>query len=300
MRYVLFLAVAVMISTNGFCQLADSTAKTKAHTKVYHVNYYVTGSIIVVGTIGDVLAIQRLKGKPKITSDELTLLTSSQQKNLINPIDRWALEQDPSQRDLYKKISDIGQIPIFLLPTLLIIDKKIRKDWLDLLLIYYEGHVVTFSIYNYSPLGPTFINRYRPFVYYNTAEITPDYIMSSIEARNSFFSGHVNSCAYSTFFMAKVYCDYHPELRGLKYLLYLAAAIPPMAMGIARVKSLDHFPSDDAVGFAVGATLGIVIPALHKIPCSKYLSVSMATSPNQVGLSVAWKLDYQSLTKSTR
>lgn len=300
MRYLLLIAATMMISFTGFCQSADSTANKKGHTKVYHVNYYVTGSIIVVGTIGDVLAIKRLKGKPKITSDELVFLNSSQQRDLINSIDRWGLEQDPSQRTLYKKISDIAQIPIFLLPTLLMIDKKIRKDWLDLLLIYYEGHVITFSFYNYSPLGPTFINRYRPFVYYNTDEITPEYITSSIEARNSFFSGHVSSCAYSTFFMAKVYCDYHPELGGLKYLVYIAAAIPPMAMGFARVKSLDHFPSDCAVGFGLGAVLGIVVPALHKLPCSKNLSVSMATSPNQVGLSVSWKFDNQSLAKSAR
>jgi membrane-associated phospholipid phosphatase len=293
MRYILCLAAAMMISFTGYCQSADSTAKEKVHAKIYHVNYYVTGSIAVVGTIGDVLAIQRLKRKPHITSDELAFITSSQQKDLINPIDQWALKQDPSQRALYKKISDIGQIPVFLLPTLLMIDKKIRRDWLDLLLMYYEGHVITFSFYNYSPLGPTFINRYRPFVYYNTDEITPEYITGSIEARNSFFSGHVSSCAYSTFFMAKVYCDYHPELRGLKYLLYLAAAVPPMAMGIARVKSLDHFPSDDAVGFGLGAVLGIVIPALHKLPCSKNLDISMATSPNEVGLSVCWKLDNQ-------
>ena len=102
------------------------------------------------------------------------------------------------------------------------------------------------------------------------------------------------------FFMAKVYCDYHPELGGLKYLLYLAAAIPPMAMGIGRVKSLDHFPSDCAVGFGLGAVLGIVVPALHKLPCSKNLSVSMATNPNEVGLSVCWKLDNQSLINSSR
>jgi membrane-associated phospholipid phosphatase len=300
MKYIFCIAAVMMISFTGFCQSADSAAKAKVHTKIYHVNYYVTGSIMVVGTIGDVLAIQRLKGKPHITSDELAFITSSQQEDLINPIDRWALKQDPSQRTLYKKISDIGQIPVFLLPTLLMIDKKIRRDWLDLLLMYYEGHVITFSFYNYSPLGPTFINRYRPFVYYNTDEITPEYIMGSIEARNSFFSGHVNSCAYSTFFMAKVYCDYHPELRGLKYLLYLAAAIPPMAMGVARVKSLDHFPSDAAVGFGLGAVLGIVVPALHKLPCSKNLAISMATSPNEVGLSVCWKFDNQHLGDSKR
>jgi membrane-associated phospholipid phosphatase len=170
-------------------------------------------------------------------------------------------------------------------------DREIRKDWLDLLLMYVEGHVITFSFYNYSPMGPTFIDRYRPFVYYNSAELTPDYIMNSNNTRKSFFSGHVGSCAYSTFFMCKVYCDYHPELGALKYLLYLAASVPPLVISYARIKSLDHFPSDVAVGFGLGALVGIVVPALHKLPCSKSLTVGLSSSPDEIGLSLCWKLD---------
>ena len=62
-------------------------------------------------------------------------------------------------RTLWKKMSDYGEIGIFLLPSLLMIDKNIRKDWLHLLFMYVEGHTVTFTFYNYSPLGPWFQNR---------------------------------------------------------------------------------------------------------------------------------------------
>jgi hypothetical protein len=294
MRNIYCLAAGMIFSLTGFCQSSDSTVKAIVHTKRYHVNYYITGSIITVGMVGDYFAIGRLKSKPKISSDELAFINSDQQKNLINSIDRWALHQKSSDRTLYKKISDWGEIGIFLLPTLLILDKEMRKDWLDLLLMYVEGHTITFSFYNYSPLGPSAVNRYRPFVYYpkNGSEgFTDDYRMNNNNTRNSFFSGHVGSCAYSTFFMAKVYCDYHPEQGAAKYLLYLAAAVPPLAIGYARIKSLDHFPSDIAVGFGLGALIGIAVPALHKLPCSKYLSVGMSSSADDVGLSICWKPD---------
>jgi membrane-associated phospholipid phosphatase len=115
--------------------------------------------------------------------------------------------------------------------------------------------------------------------------------MNNNNSRNSFFSGHVGSCAYSTFFMAKVYSDYHPDLGAKKYLLYLAASVPPLIIAYARIKSLAHFPSDVAVGFGLGALIGIVVPALHKLSYSKYLSVGLSTSPGELGLSIAWKLD---------
>ncbi|MCX6305962.1 MAG: phosphatase PAP2 family protein [Bacteroidetes bacterium] len=300
MRKIFCLLILLAFSGNTFSQPADSVVKPKVKTKRYHVNYYVTGSIIAVGMASDYFAIGRLKSKPKLTSEELAFANTDQQKNLINSIDRWALHQKSSDRTLYKKISDYGEIGIFILPGLLIIDKEIRKDWLDLLLMYVEGHTVTFSFYNYSPLGPTFVNRFRPFVYYpqnGTEGFTDDYRMNNNNTRNAFFSGHVGSCAYSTFFMAKVYCDYHPDLGAAKYLLYLAASIPPLAIGYARIKSLDHFPSDVAVGFGLGAVIGIVVPALHKLSCSKYLSVGLSTSPEEVGLSVRWKLDRKRLAR---
>jgi len=237
---------------------------------------------------GDFFAIPRLKSKPKITEAELTFINTDQQKNLINSIDRWSLRQKASDRSLYKKISDDGEIGIFLIPSLLMIDKKIRKDWLHLLFMYVEGHTITFTFYNYSPLGPTFVNRYRPAVYYS--EIPDTIRMNDNNSRNSFFSGHVGSCAYSTFFMAKVYCDYHPNIGAFKYLLYLAASVPPLAIGYARIKSLDHFPSDVAVGFVLGATIGIVVPALHKLACSKYLSLGMFDSPDGMGLTIRLNL----------
>jgi len=299
MKKVICLLASLIICVNGFCSSPDSTVKINdstlkpvkplkpVKTKVYHVNYFVEGAVIIAGMAGDIIAIPRLKHKASLDSAEVDFASKDQQKNLYNSVDKWALKQPTSNRTLWKKISDDGEIVIFLLPSLLMIDKNIRKDWLHILFMYVEGHTITFTFYNYSPLGPFFQNRYRPAVYYPELGYPA---RENSNNRNSFYSGHVASCAYSTFFMVKVYCDYHPNIGAAKYLLYLAASVPPLVIAYARIRSLDHFPSDVAVGFGLGAILGIVVPALHKVPCSKYLSIGMFDSPDAVGVSLRWNL----------
>ena len=287
MKNILCFLTALVLCLNAYCDPADSTTKPIKRIKRYHVNYWVTGSIIGVGMAGDIFAISRLKNKPSLNAEELAFVTSDGQVNLMNSIDRWALKQNPADRDLWTNISDYGQTAIFLLPSLLIIDKNMRKDWYDLLLMYLEGHTITFTFYNYSPLGPTFQNRLRPITYYPEFS---DQDRLSGHNRNSFYSGHVASVAYTTFFMAKVYCDYHPNIGAAKYLLYLAAAVPPMFIGYARIKALAHFPSDDAVGMALGAIIGIVLPELHKNRKFKNFSLGMFESPEGTGITLGWKL----------
>jgi hypothetical protein len=299
MKKTFCLLIVLFTGINAFCISPDSlviikdtvikqvTPAKPLKVKVYRVNYWVSGAIIAVGMAGDLIAIPRLKSKPNLTDEELAFANTDQQKNLRNSFDKWALDLPSSDRALWKKVSDYGEIGIFILPSLLMIDKKIRKDWLRLLFMYVEGHTVTFTFYNYSPMGPYFQNSYRPAVYYPELGVEAQ---QNPNNRNSFYSGHVASCAYSTFFMVKVYCDYHPEMGAAKYLLYLAASVPPIFMGYARIRSLDHFPSEVAVGFGLGALIGIVVPALHKVRCSKYLSLNLSTSPEAVGLSVCWNL----------
>jgi len=302
MKNICCLLAALTICVNAFSQ-ADSLGKINnsavkpVKIKVYKVNYYVEAAVIALGMAGDIIAIPRLKHKASLDSAEVTFANKDQQKNLINSVDRWALKQPTSNRTLWKKISDDGEIGIFLLPSLLMIDKNIRKDWLHILFMYVEGHTITFTFYNYSPLGPFYQNRYRPAVYYSKLSYAD---RENSNNRNSFYSGHTASCAYSTFFMVKVYCDYHPNIGAVKYLLYLAASVPPLFMGYARIRSLDHFPSDVAVGFGLGAVLGIVVPALHKLPCSKYLSLGLSTSPDEVGVSIRWNLSNLHLLTASR
>jgi hypothetical protein len=274
-----FLAVLIYCTTT-FSQ--DSARVPRK--KIYHVNY-ITGSLIIAGGLAsDYPAIGRIKNKSNLTNSEILDLNP----NLVNPLDRWAIEQNPSQYKMYSKLSDNIEPPIFIvLPALLGLDKKIRQDWLDLLFMYVEGHVITFTFYNYSWLGPTFQNKFRPITYYSSLPMSD---RTTGNNRNSAYSGHTASVAYTSFFVAKVYCDYHPD--ASKFLWYTLAVIPPLAMGYIRVKALAHMPSDCMTGLTVGALVGIVLPQLHKFKC-KGIALGMMNIPGAQGLDVCWTLPAQ-------
>jgi len=294
MKNIFFFLTALFCSAVAFGNITDSTklCDSNVKTKIYHVNIPVMSVIIAGGMTADVLGVRRMKNKPSLTLDELNFVSSPSQIALINKFDRWGLRQNASDRDRFNKLSSNGLAVMVFVPCLLVIDKKIGKDWGDLLFMYVEGHTLTLANYCYNFLGPTYIERYRPRTYYT--EFT-DVARESGQNRNSFYSGHVASAAYSTFFMAKVYCDYHPNLGAEKYLIYTAATIPPLLMAYWRIKALDHFPSDNAIGLVIGAAIGIIVPELHKNQIKKNYSLGMFTSPEGMGLTINWKLSNKQL-----
>ncbi|MDP4147769.1 MAG: phosphatase PAP2 family protein [Bacteroidota bacterium] len=266
----------------------DSSGKTSpvspASPRRYHVNYVTGSMIIAVGLGTDAFAVSRIKNKPGLTDAELQALNP----DAVNSFDRWALHQDPSGYRNYSKLSDLIEPPLFIiLPALLGLDKKIpKKEWMDILFMYLEGHTITFTFYNYSWLGPTAHDRFRPLTYYTQLPVAD---RKDGGNRNSFYSGHTASVAFTTFFVTKVYCDYHPDLGASKYLLYTAALIPPVIMGYFRVRSLAHFPTDDLVGLSLGAVIGVVLPAMHKANY-KGVTLDLFSTPDATGVSLCWKL----------
>jgi hypothetical protein len=254
---------------------------------VYKINYWVTGIIDIGGAIADLVAIKRIQGKPSMTdADFLTL-----NKNSFSKFDRVAFKQDVTKWKNYEMDGYYVMGGTIALPFLLTIDKKIRKNWGDLLLMYCEMHAITFGIYNYSFLGPTFQNKYRPIVYYD--QLDYNYRRTG-KNKSSFYSGHVASTAASSFFMVKVFSDYHPEIGWKKYLLYSAALIPPMVESYFRIKACQHFPSDNMVGLGVGILCGIIVPELHKVR-KKGFSLGIYTSGDATGLSLVWNPEYKTM-----
>lgn len=259
----------------------------------YHVNYWISGGIIGIGMTANVLAVSRIQGKPLITDEEISVLPLVP----INAFDRGALKQDPSKRIQWDNNGDFLLGGIILLPCLLTLDRETRHDWLPLLTMFAEAHTVVFGIYNYSFMGPTFQEKFRPIVYYDSIPL-PE--RQDGNNRNSFYSGHVASAALSTFMMVKVYSDYHPEIGAKKFLLYAAAAIPPIALSYVRVLALKHFQSDNVVGLGLGAFCGIAIPQLHKRKNNR-TSLGMFTTPEGgAGLSFTWNPGRCKPTRSER
>ena len=112
------------------------------------------------------------------------------------------------------------------------------------------------------------VYRYRPYLYGSEGGGG----RSGKIATNSFFAGHVAHTATATFFAAKVFHDFNPDSPAQPYV-WGAAALVPAAVGYFRIEAGKHFLSDVLVGYAVGATMGVVVPQLHKRGRGQGLSV---------------------------
>ncbi len=65
--------------------------------------------------------------------------------------------------------------------------------------------------------------------------------------------------------MAKVYSDVNPDASETgKVLVWSGAAALPAAVGYFRIQAGQHFLTDVALGYVLGAGVGILVPELHK------------------------------------
>ncbi len=276
---IIFLFVVSGIAAPAYSQ--SSVSNSPVHP--YHVNYWVTGANIIVGGALEVLGLP-LMTKSQISVGELDNLDRKD----IKSIDSWALNFDPSKRADYVRLSTQLGVVGAILPALTLLDRNVRRDWIDIVLMYAQTQAITNNLYLYSPFGPSFINRFRPIVYYDAVP-TAERMASG--NRSSFYSGHDAGIAAASFFTAKVFCDYHPELGGKKYLVYAAAAIPPLLMSYFRLRALAHFPTDLITGIGVGALCGILVPELHRVQ-TKNISLGLVSSPEATGITVTWHTNF--------
>lgn len=178
----------------------------------------------------------------------------------LDPDDVWSFDRSAAGNydEKAEEISDYmfyGVIPLpFLAFTL---DSKIRKDYHIVSLLYLEA--MSLTGFTYSP-SHQLNDRKRPWAY---SEEAPMDIRTKGSTKNSFIAGHPALFATSTFFLAKVYADYHPD-SSFKWVFYGFAGASTYYISHLRVKAGRHFPSDVIVGSVVGMASGILVPHFHK------------------------------------
>ena len=176
--------------------------------------------------------------------------------------------------------SDITLFSSYALPTLLLINKKTRKDFGQIAILYAESFSLTLGLTN---LTKRLVKRTRPFVYNDLASFSDK---QTKNAKYSFFSGHTSMTAVNSFFAAKVFTDYFPESRW-KPLVWTVAFFVPATTGYFRVKAGKHYPTDIIAGIAVGGLVGILVPHLHKVKKTKKGNrITFVASPSSVRLSL--------------
>ena len=250
MKIPISLILLLSLSLNTRAQQKDSLDQ-----KVYNVRAVVDIPITVGALALNYFGNNILREKTPLDSTTIANLDP----NDINAFDRCATQQDASYAHTADKISDYGMFVCFATPLLFLADKKIRKDWAPLLLLYLETGLIVGSLYSWG--AAMHVDRIRPYVYH--PEI-PMWRKTGVGTQTSFYSGHVSSSAAACFFVAKVFSDYHPEWGRKKYLVFGAAALPPIFVAYHRVKAMEHFPTDVIAGFIVGTATGILVPHLHK------------------------------------
>lgn len=223
--------------------------------KVYHINYAIELPVTVTISATALTGFGVVDKKPPL--DSLTILGLD--ANNINRFDRSAIWQDPVFAPTARKISDVSLGISQALPFFLLLDKQIRQDWGNVILMYIETQAIVGNLYSWGCV--VHVDRNRPLVYNPNV---PWEERAGKRTRNAFYSGHTSMATSASFFAAKVYCDYHPELGNKKYLVYTLALIPSLSTGFFRYKGMKHFPSDVLTGMAVGACAGILVPHLHK------------------------------------
>lgn len=259
----------------GFLQAQATVADTGYSCKIKN---RVEVPVLIAGAAFTAYNFSRISKKTASDAAYVERLT----RNDVNWFDRWGV------RPYSKKIDNASYIPFYVsipLPVIIFAaDKKMRKDFFKLSFMYAEAITVTGVLYS-SAAG--YVNRLRPLVYDSETAIGK---RTASDSKKSFFAGHVAVVATSTFFIARVLADYHPESH-YKWLYYSAAGIITAGTGYMRQAAGEHFLSDILLGTAVGTLSGLLIPSLHKHTVIKNQRLSIFPSgPSGAGFTAIYRL----------
>jgi membrane-associated phospholipid phosphatase len=284
MRRISTLILLLSIySSYSYSQYTDSTQKIKEKKNsdhMYNIKPWLDIPITVAFAGFSVNGFRVIYGRDSIS--EATVLSLN--KNDINRFDRPVTE---NYSEKAKNTSDLffyGSMP---LPLFLMLDKNIRKDALRVGLLYVEALAITGVFYTGSAM---LANRYRPITYNSNVPMS---VRTSGGNKNSFPGGHPSLVATSTFFMAKVYTDYHPNMK-YKWALYTVAGGLTVTTAYLRFKAGYHFKTDLLAGVAFGTLSGILVPTLHKNKSRNKNMAKLSLFPNfqnnSTGFTALYKL----------
>lgn len=249
---------------------AQDTTDTDEDSNVYKTTW-ADGVITAAGIGVSYWGLTILQDKEGLSEAELLNIQNNleREKADIPGFDRWAAGNfNPSVANA----TDIPFYGSFALPFFFLADERTRSDFGQIGLLYVQTMSVTGSLFTHVA-GRT--ERNRPLVYNFDADNED---RNDSNAENSFFAGHTAATATATFFAAKVFNDYFPNSRAKPYV-WAGAALIPAAVAYGRLEAGKHFLSDNLLGYAVGASVGILVPHLHKISRNKNFTFIPITGP---------------------
>ncbi len=204
---------------------------------------------------------------------EVAHITASE----VNGFDRLVFDLPDRNRIL---LSDIAVGGLFVLPASLLFLPEAREDIFPLAVVFYQTATFTYGL---TTLVKGWTGRYRPYVY--DATLTREE-RTSRDAGEAFFSGHTSSAAAMAFASASTLTAYVDSPLWDKVIWGVAVTIPAYT-GYLRMVSRKHFPTDVITGYAVGASIGLLIPHLHRVK-DKNKNLTIDTQGNMFTLRYAF------------
>ncbi|WMX16691.1 phosphatase PAP2 family protein [Aureispira sp. CCB-E] len=192
--------------------------------------------------------------------DSQTPVLSESYINSLNRRDVWGVDQAATYNWSMPvaRVSDVFLYTSFAVPFTLLADRKVRKDYLKIGLMYAETIALTGAL---TSLTKNIVRRPRPFVYNENVAL---HYKQEKDAQYAFFSGHTSMTAAMCFMTAKIFQDYNKGSKAIPWV-WAAAATFPAVTGVLRQQAGKHFWTDVVTGYLVGAAIGFLIPELHRI-----------------------------------
>lgn len=229
-----------------------SVAQTKDTmvTSPYRLSWAVEVPIITAG-VG--------MGVAYLILDQQTPVLTERYINSLDRNDVWELDRAATYNwsKPIARVSDAFLYTSFAVPFVLLADRKIRKDYLKIGLMYGEVIALTGAL---TSLTKNLVKRPRPLVYNELVDL---HYKQEKDAQYAFFSGHTSATAAMCFMTAKIFQDYNKGNKAIPWVWAAAATIPAVT-GVLRQQAGKHFWTDVVTGYLVGAAIGVLIPELHR------------------------------------
>jgi len=225
----------------------------------YHTRFAIDAPVVLGLGAVSAFGLYRVQQKSGLSNAELAALN----KNDLPSYDRFSAGY---YSETAQTVSDLLCYPsLVIAPGLLALNPAIRSRYGQVAALYLETMLATDAIFT-TTVGN--VSRNRPYLYGTEGG---DGRNGKI-ATNSFFAGHTAHTATATFFAAKVFHDFNPGSAAEPFI-WTAAAVLPAAVAYSRIEAGKHFLSDNVVGYALGAAMGIVVPQLHKKTSGRGMSL---------------------------
>ena len=155
--------------------------------------------------------------------------------------------------------TDVMLGTLLAVPSLFMLDKRIRDSWLEVGILYIEALLIN---YGTTFLVKELVGRNRPYLY-NDDPAIPAALRKDSNRKKSFFSGHTSFSFMSAVFLSTVFSQFYPDSQW-KYLVWTSSLLVAGTVGMLRVRAGKHYPTDVITGAVAGSLIGMLIPMVHK------------------------------------